>query len=318
MFCNKLFLILFIFILNSLLFRFCFAMEVSIEPQDSCVSLSQSSQLQGRLKNVFSKPLYLGASITAETCLLPSQFFRAYWLVDLALWGIHDPRHYFFNTYAYGKNPGKILVHHFNKLSSPIDLSVYFTNSNEHLGSFKIKKLLEDNSIENSIFNEATAIIGLDLFYWDAIWNTCGYRKDGIYVEKQIKDLIERSFHSQKLLILGNVPHDKAEYIKIDSETLGIDGLWYKANQYCVNSINKALEENCTLKKNCVLFDFKTFVKNLQNGQSMTFKGQSYSLYDLRPDGVHLSVIGSELIGRHMIETIERDFKFLQCPSSSL
>jgi len=116
---------------------------------------------------------------------------------------------------------------------------------------------------------------------------------------------------------LGNVPHDKPEHVKIDSESLGIDGLWYKANHHCINNINKALEENCTKEKNCFLFDFKTFVDNLQNGQSMSHNGQSYSLYDLRPDGVHLSTIGSELIGTLMMETLERDSTYLTCELES-
>ena len=91
-------------------------------------------------------------------------------------------------------------------------------------------------------YENSSIIFGLDLFYWDAIWDTCGngrrlYSKDTneiIDIEYQIERLIESAKEGGKTLILGTVPYDEGSKIFISAEITGVEGLWYPPTPSCV------------------------------------------------------------------------------------
>jgi hypothetical protein len=246
---------------------------------------------------VFAHPLTFGASISAETPLALPGYHAAISARALARGIFYLP--------DFGVSPTRVLLasyaHKWPFQMGP-NFSRMFARDNAALGSSQVQAMLGGE--HQSEFNAASVILSMDAFYWDAISNTCGYDV-GPGVEYSVENLINASHAQGKFLILGNVPHEDPATVLIDSETLGIPGLWYNPDPTCVTSINNTLQRLCTLENGCYLIDIDKMVATLDGGGTLALHGKQYSLYWIRPDGVHLSMYGADYLYQHIVEALE-------------
>ena len=214
-------------------------------------------------------------------------------------------------TRSFGKSPIQYLV---PDQSHVHYLGAYVTNSWKKLGSGQIEALLYGERRE--LLDNTSLLIGIDAFYWDAIWGTC--RKPNRFgVEDLIARLITESSQRGLPLVLGNVPHENPANILIDSEQVGIKGLWSSQDPDCVDSINRTLTDLCTPANDCYLLDVKGMVDDLNCGKSLALNnGRAYSLFQARPDGVHLSDVASQYVSEQIIKLFEADPPRCTPPSS--
>lgn len=246
----------------------------------------------------FKNTVVVGASITAQTAITIPLYHKM--ISALAI-----PRGHFLLP-NFGPSPVNLFMNLYSGQGwggNHRDLSRMFTKTDEDLGSAQIETLLTGQN-RNS-FLRANTVFGIDAFYWDAVYNQCGFG-NGFGVEETIKKLIQQARANHTNLVLGNVPHENPNNVLIDSETLGIDGLWYKPEDSCVSSINETLKVNCRKSDGCYIIDMEKIVSTLNSGGTLQLQnGQRYSLYQIRPDGVHLSVYGSKYIQEQIIEALE-------------
>ncbi len=107
-------------------------------------------------------------------------------------------------------------------------------------------------------------------------------------------------------MILGNVPFENPATVRIDSDRIGIPGLWYPPDVTCARRINEVLAESCLAQNGCYIVDLKGAVDDLQCGKKLKLRnGEEFSLYEMRPDGVHMSDKGARYIGELMIRAFE-------------
>ena len=215
------------------------------------------------------------------------------------------------NRYAmrpYGGSPVRELVKaysgswSFNRIKY---IGTYVTRNDQGLGSAQIVRLLAGNRA--SLFKSASMIVGVDAFYWDSIMENCGYG-NGAGVEPLIPALISAAKRQGTNLILGTVPFENSYNVKIASDRTGVNGLWYAPDPRCSESINQTLKQFCTVENGCYLVDLKAAVDGLNCGERMPLKdGSTQNLFELRPDGVHLSDKGSTFISELMIDALEQN-----------
>ena len=76
-----------------------------------------------------------------------------------------------------------------------------------------------------------------------------------------------------------------------------------------MDSINNALSRYCTTAKGCYIVDLKDLVRRINSGEQMHVQktNRTYSMDELRPDGLHVSEAGSTLLFEQMRETFESD-----------
>ena len=257
---------------------------------------------------VFKRPLYLGASLTAATPL------------KMVLWNEIASIVFEAPYYSMGMNPGAVVARKYrgNLLERQLarhgseciqgvcrseNLAVMFTSSKIHSGAYQIKFLLDENGKNRSAYEKASVIFGIDLFYWDAVWDDCN---DGqLNVEYQIQRLIESAGEDGKTLILGTVPYDEGSKVFIDSEKFGVGSFWYPPTPSCVSRINDVIKNNCREYSNCYVVDLESIVKHLYDGNSVDVRGEPHGLHSLRPDGVHLSKAGTVFLADQIIEILE-------------
>jgi|GEM_PF-5968226 len=246
----------------------------------------------------FKNTVLIGASITANTAMSIPLYHTA--VSAMAL------RKGVFLLPPFGASPSSFLLMGYAKTgffsSGWKNYSVMFTNSEEHLGSSQIRALVEGS--ERQVFNSASAIIGIDAFYWDAIFDNCGTGPTS--AEQSIERLIQEARAKNIKMILGNVPYEDPSQVIIDSESIGIEGLWYRPKAACVASINDTLQRECVPQNGCYLIDLNDMATRLNNGEKLKLKnGAVYGLYSLRPDGVHLSTNGSIYVAERMVDALE-------------
>ncbi len=204
----------------------------------------------------------------------------------------------------YGDSPARIFVGQRGPkgASSRITyMGSYFTQNQAGLGSSQIQTMLYGKS--RALFESASLIVGVDAFYWDSIWGNCG--PNG--VEPIIRDLIEQASQRGTILMLGTVPHEVGANVRIDSNRVGIDGLWYAPQPECTDSINQTLNDYCTPDRGCYIVDLKGTVDDLNCGYKLPVNTGKYGLYELRPDGVHLSDFGSQYIADLMTKALKQN-----------
>ena len=257
---------------------------------------------------VFRNPLYIGASLTAATPRI------------LLLWNEIISVAFGAPYHSMGVNPGSVVAQKYRgaflerklarhgsnrvkKISHGENLAAVFASDETHSGTYQIKFLLDENGENRSAYEKASIIFGIDLFYWDAVWDTCGNSQLG--VEYQIERLIESAKEDGKTLILGTVPYDEGSKVFIDSERVGIDGLWYQPTPSCVSSINDVIRNNCKEYNNCYIIDLERIVSHLYSGESVDVRGVPHDLHSLRPDGVHLSETGTIFLADKIISMLE-------------
>lgn len=179
----------------------------------------------------------------------------------------------------------------------------YITNSEKDLGSSQIQSLLDGE--RRALFDSATILVGVDAFYWDAIWGNCGYGTD-TGAEAVIPRLVDEAKRLGKIVILGTVPLENPANVKIDSNRTGVGGLWYAPNPRCAESINQTLAEYCKPTDNCYIADLHAAVEDLNCGKKLPMRdGTSYGHYEFRPDGVHMSDKGARYISELMMTALE-------------
>lgn len=257
---------------------------------------------------VFKSPLYIGASLTAAT---PNKIILWNEIISLAFGA---PYH------SMGINPGAVvarkyrgnllekqLTRHGSKCIQGVcrseNLAFMFTIDDTHSGAYQIEFLLDENGKNRSAYEKASVIFGLDLFYWDAVWDDCS--RGQLDVEYQIQRLIESAGEDGKTLILGTVPYDEGGKVFIDSERIGIEGFWYQPTPSCVSSINDVIRNNCREYNNCYVVDLERIVNHLYSGHSVDVRGVPHGLHSLRPDGVHLSKVGTLFLADTIVEILE-------------
>lgn len=270
---------------------------------------------------VFQKPLEVGASVTGQigdVVPLYSKFTSSFF--DASSASYYGSPSYFFVSYY--RNLGTLFADPKFKFGDarPENIAEVITNKISHLGSGQIESLLAGSN--HSLYLQSSIILGVDLFYWDAIHDQCGYGKKRLNqrllgpkdlqirrsdTEYQIRRLIADAAAAGKVLFLGTVPTEDPQKIKINSEATGIRGMWYPQEPLCVESINKVLRENCTLQNRCYLVDLSAVVQQLNRGEKIYVESlaRSIDLAEGRPDGVHLSNAGSLYVFEKMKKMFE-------------
>lgn len=202
-----------------------------------------------------------------------------------------------YSARGYGTSPVRYLIKRYagrEGLKRVSYIGKYFVQSEADLGSTQIISLLA--GADRSKFDSASLLIGVDAFYWDAIYQNCGYG-NGTGTEALIPAFIAETKRLGKTLVLGTVPLENPATVRIDSERIGIPGLWYAPDSKCASSINKTLAQFCTVANNCYIADLKSAVEDLQCGKKLKLRnGEEFSLYEMRPDGVHMSDKGARYV----------------------
>jgi hypothetical protein len=207
---------------------------------------------------------------------------------------------------SFGPSPVQYLVEQLGGKRNQITyIASYTTDKTADLGSSQILSLIEGE--RKPLFEKATMLVGVDAFYWDAIWDNCGYgRVHG--AENTIPALISEAKRMNKVVVLGTIPQEIPVNVRIDSQRTGVKGLWYAPNIRCAQSLNRTLAQYCTPAQNCYLVDLKKFVDDLNCGMKVKLKdGSEYSLFELRPDGIHQSDAGARAIAERIIDALEQD-----------
>lgn len=246
----------------------------------------------------FKKTIVIGASISANTAMNIPMYYTGIQALAL-IRGVFSigyfgpgPHHQLLSDYA---NQGLFAKIYRN-------YSVMFTNEPEYWGSAQIFKLIKGS--ERPAFDRSSLIIGVDAFYWDAIQENCGEHPRS--AENAIIQLVNEAREKKIKLILGNVPDEEPKSVIIDSERLGIPGLWYKPDVTCALSINATLERVCLPENGCYVVDLYSMAARLNEGKKLSLKdGSAWGLYRLRPDGVHLSFKGSRYVAEQIIDALE-------------
>jgi hypothetical protein len=184
-------------------------------------------------------------------------------------------------------------------LSKVTYISEFFPNGEDSLGSTQIVRML--NGSERPLFDQASLIVGVDAFYWDAISDNCGPGLD-----QTITALIERARDAGKTLILGTVPIEDPAKVRINSDAIGIN-MWWPPVPECAIRINQLLNRRCTEANRCLVVDLAAAVARLNAGESLPLgDGGRYDYYQMRPDGVHLSDKGSRYVAELMVTELRK------------
>ncbi len=251
-------------------------------------------------------PLYLGASVTSE--LGRNIFYSPIVKIGNAIdpivktfnWG--EPRAQ--KKYSplpgirYGKNPSALFVESIGGQSKGHNFAEPVTLYPSQLGSYQIEKLLKTPKLlyRIKIDQKANAILAIDLFYWDTIHNTCT-EGQGLDPVHQLNALINYTVENNKFLFLSTVPFDKPSNVSIHLEL----SPWRPQNRGCLLQINSAIRQYCTVEVGCYYIDlYKINEEILAGSFERDYLDQPVSIDQVRPDGVHLSELGSELVAEEM------------------
>ncbi|MGE0525835.1 MAG: hypothetical protein AB7G93_12930 [Bdellovibrionales bacterium] len=178
---------------------------------------------------------------------------------------------------------------------------------------------LEPDPMMDKLFQESTAIVGVDALYMSAVkdFNDCEYG------ERTIRDTLERfvnkSYQAGKILILGTVP--KEDPTKMSTAAKLVVGDQIEA---CRQILNKALRDACepvgpsgerAPSRNCYIVDIEALVSRLHaTGQLELNDGtilkespgfSSFFVNEVRPDGVNLSERGVQVLVEKILDRLE-------------
>lgn len=119
-------------------------------------------------------------------------------------------------------------------------------------------------------------VIGLDLFFWDAVKQDCGQD-----FEKSTKKFLKLYQHKKIPMILAKLPKNvtyPSGYRLLNSSS-------------CTDKINQLIEEECTLEKNCLIYD--------PNDCFSKMDPQDRTTYFV--DRLHTSVAGNQFCAQEFI-----------------
>ena len=166
------------------------------------------------------------------------------------------------------------------------------------LGSEQIEKILGE---DRSTFDQASVVIGVDLFYWDAILanedaSLCEAAKEAL------NQLVIAAAGQDKPLIIGNIPDEKEENV-LDQFRQAVPA-WKPPLTSCREDLNNHISQACDAEMDCYVVDFFNIVNDLNDdGEIIVPEGEgevSYELSKVRTDGVHLTEVGSMILQNHI------------------
>jgi hypothetical protein len=282
----------------------------------------------------FRSPLYMGASVTGNLAVSVPGYntFIAYYFGEVPENMREESDSFWLSTLGIrpekmGTNPGALVSNLYRDTQTKLllartgrageirrgkNIAKKSTDKLKDLGSLQVNSILDVDGEHRGLYEESSIIYGIDLFYWDSIWNICGHggerkiKETGqrVDVEYQIRRLTQAAKKDGKTLILGTVPHDLEEKVLLKPEKTG----WDAPDHDCVNSINQQIKESCKSDNSCYIVDLHSMVDDLYKGEKLALNnGESYSLYELRPDGVHLSKAGSQYVAEEIQRQIEEN-----------
>ncbi len=141
------------------------------------------------------------------------------------------------------------------------------------------KEVLKTVSDEH--LKDRSAIIGIDLFFWDSFQNS----------PKESLDAMEKLFTKSKAhslpLVLGEIPELMPQYQKSGA------------------ALNKRMRQLCSVHSLCKILPMgEILTKTLTDGHLM-HRGIRYEIEALLPDGLHLATPASEYLADQILKLFE-------------
>lgn len=134
------------------------------------------------------------------------------------------------------------------------------------------------SQIESKDLKAYSAIVAIDLFFWDSAEVGCD---NGI---SNVQKVVQWTANAETRLILGDVP--RLEKLPL---------------QPCRNSLNAKLEDECRESKKCYLIGLNRLYDKLDSKGSIDFLGRSWTKPELLPDGLHLSPTGADYVAEEIL-----------------
>jgi hypothetical protein len=72
-----------------------------------------------------------------------------------------------------------------------------------------------------------------------------------------------------------------------------------------MGALNTALQQKCTLQKNCRILDITSLFVSLAQGGTVSHKGRTFTLKDLMADKLHVNDTGSEILALRILELLK-------------
>jgi hypothetical protein len=273
---------------------------------------AQSEQAPGLC--AFKKTIVIGASISAETLLHLDRKSRAFIKAANFFGGGVSSLSSIGMNKTYGKSPIRFLTEDLGAGEIILNTAARFTLP---LGTDQLSTLPE-----NDAFKDATAIVGIDAFYWNAAYakyrspdsdrSTCD--DDEL---NQIRYFLWMAASKHQTVVLGNVPHEDANKIAYLQTRLGRFMMKDTPDPECADKINSLLKSDCLTTNSCYIVDMDARVQNLLAGNLEEYNGKKFSYYDIRPDGIHVSPVGSKLIANEILKLLADHPPFCDQPNSS-
>lgn len=133
-------------------------------------------------------------------------------------------------------------------------------------------------SVTESSLKDRTAIIGIDLFFWDSF---------GGSIQESFKALENLKTLSEKLklpLVLGEIPELSPQF------------------QPHARNLNAKIHELCKTENLCKVLPLNSMLRKVLIDGHITQNGQKYSLQSLLPDGLHISAPASEYLSKRILD----------------
>ncbi len=146
-------------------------------------------------------------------------------------------------------------------------------------------------------FLNATSYISVDGLAKDAQTGKC---EESLLF---INQLIEFGQRWKKPVVLGNLPDVKPDHVDPELKQLG----WRPFDPQCMNRINSLLSRVCTPKSFCYLLDLKAIYSEIES-ETLIYEGKVVQAKDVTFDGLHLTDLGAEILGRRIEKMISNSF----------
>lgn len=182
-------------------------------------------------------------------------------------------------TRGEGANPGGPSIMIAKKLSPDAELVANISQS----GTRSVISLKDHTTIPK---NTPSVVMGIDLFFWDAAKNECGES-----FERSTKNFIKMYQDKNIPMILGKLPK-------------GISfppGYGILNSSPCTDKINKLLEDECTIEKNCLIYDPKDCLSEIKPRQRKKYFVDKH----------HTSVAGNNFCAKEFIAA--KKYQDLKC-----
>jgi hypothetical protein len=133
-------------------------------------------------------------------------------------------------------------------------------------------------------------VLGLDLFFWDAVRNSCGEE----FISNAAR-LFEQ-FRSEGIpMVVGKIP----------TRVSFPQGISLAANLPCTRVINRLIDTHCTRENNCLAYDPGDCLRAM--GSAVGPRGEAYFR-----DPLHTSDAGNEFCAQHFRQSAP--YRRLRCP----